>query len=263
MSERILQARADGILTLTLNQPERLNPVDFTILGQLADLLDQAAEDSQVRVVVLTGAGKAFCAGGDMQALGGNFNAPKGFAAQVALARAACAAAERLHGIPKPTIAMVRGAAAGGGLGLAAACDIRIASETAKFTYAYTKIGLAGDIGTSFFVRRLLGPAHAAAFCLASPMINAARALEIGLVNQVVADAELETVTYELARSLAAGPPLAMAGVKANLAAAESGPMAAALDAEAERFIRATGTADHREAAKAFLEKRKPVFTGS
>jgi 2-(1,2-epoxy-1,2-dihydrophenyl)acetyl-CoA isomerase len=263
MSERILQHCAAKICTITLNQPERLNPVDFTVLVDLAAMLRVAAADPDVRVVVLTGAGKAFSAGGDMKVMRDLKDGVKPSREEsVRAAREAAGACELLHGMRKPTIAMIRGAAAGGGLGLAAACDIRIASETAKLTFAYPKIGLAGDIGTSFFVRRLLGPGQAASFCMLSPVVDAARALDLGLVNQVVPDADLETVTHEIAAALAASPPLALAGIKANLSAAETMALAAALDVEAANFVEALGTADHKEAARAFLEKRKPVFSG-
>jgi 2-(1,2-epoxy-1,2-dihydrophenyl)acetyl-CoA isomerase len=263
MNGRILPAQNGAILTLTLNQPERLNPVDFDILVQLAEMLDSAANNPEIRVVILTGAGKAFCAGGDMQVMDGREAGPRKTREELTqLARRASNATALLHSMPKPTIASIRGAAAGGGLGLACACDIRIASETAKFTFAYPKIGLGGDVGSSYFVNRLLGPAKALEFCLRSPLVRAPEALALGLVNHVVPDAELEARTGEIAEELAAAAPLGLAAVKQNLRAAEAGPMEAAFDVEAQNVIAGFRTADHKEAARAFLEKRKPSFSG-
>jgi len=260
---RILQTQTGHILTVTLNQPERLNPVDFTLLGELAEMLEAAGSNPDIRVVILTGAGKAFCAGGDMQVMDARPAGPRlTREEQLAAATRAAEAALRLHDIPKPTIASIRGAAAGGGLGLACACDIRIGSETAKFTFAYPKIGLAGDIGSTYFVNRVLGPAKATEFCLRSQLIRAPEALALGLLNQLVPDAELEAKTMELAEELAAMPPLALAAIKQNLRAAEAGPLEAAIALEAENVLAGFRTADHKEAARAFLEKRKAVFQG-
>jgi len=260
---RILQGQTGRILTVTLNQPERLNPVDFTLLAQLADMLEAAARDPSIRVIILTGAGKAFCAGGDMQVMDTRSIGPRLTPEELTSAAIRAAdATRRLHDNPKPTIASIRGAAAGGGLGLACACDIRIGSETAKFTFAYPKIGLAGDIGSTYFINRLLGPAKATEFCLRSQLIRAPEALALGLLNHLVPDAELEAKTMELAEELAAMPPLALAAIKQNLRAAESGSADHAVALEAENVIAGFRTADHKEAARAFLEKRKPIFTG-
>jgi len=263
MTDRILRRLEHRILTLTLNKPEALNPVDFWILAELADLLRAAAADDQVGVVVLTGAGRAFCAGGDMAVMDNLPATPKPEpGAMLRDARKACDATVLLHEIPKPTIAMISGPAAGGGLVLAAACDMRVADDTAKFSYAYPKIGLGGDIGAGYFLGRLLGPAKAAEFCLLSPVIGAAEALALGLVNRVVAADALAATTHDIATKLAAAAPLALAAIKENLRVAETAPIDAALDREAENLIAAFKSADHKAAVRAFIEKRKPVFTG-
>jgi 2-(1,2-epoxy-1,2-dihydrophenyl)acetyl-CoA isomerase len=167
-----------------------------------------------------------------------------------------------LHEMPKPTIAMVRGAAAGAGLSLALACDLRVASDTAKFTTAFARVGYSGDFGGSYFLTRLVGTARARELYFTAELLDAARALAIGLVNRVVPDAELETETLGLAGRLARGPRIAHRYIKRNMNAAESGTLAELLDLEAWHHTRTGLTEDHREAARAFVEKREPLFHG-
>jgi 2-(1,2-epoxy-1,2-dihydrophenyl)acetyl-CoA isomerase len=164
--------------------------------------------------------------------------------------------------MPKPTIAMVRGAAAGAGLALAMACDLRIASDTAKFTTAFAKVGYSGDFGGSYFLTRLVGTARARELYFTAELLDASRALATGLVNRVVPDADLERETLELAARLAKGPRIAYRYIKRNMNAAESGTLAELLDLEAWHHSRTGATEDHREAARAFVEKREPVFRG-
>ena len=253
-----LQAR---VFIITLNRPQRMNAITGEISELLVASINEAAANPDVGAVVLTGAGGSFCAGGDMSAISESA-AETSAASDCAKVIAAALPVRLLIDLPKPTIAMVRGAAAGGGLALAAACDLRIASNNALFTFAYTNIGLGGDFGVSYLLARLLGSARAHEFCMLCPRIDAAESLRIGLVNRVVADDQLEAVTYAIASQLAAGPPLALECIKRNLRAAVELPFNEALTIEAENFVRCRSTHDHKEAVKAFIEKRLPEFTG-
>jgi 2-(1,2-epoxy-1,2-dihydrophenyl)acetyl-CoA isomerase len=171
-------------------------------------------------------------------------------------------ASRLLHDMPKPTVAAIAGAAAGAGLALALACDLRLAGESAKITTAFGKVGLSGDFGGTYFMTRLLGSARARELYLASPILGARQALDIGLVTRVVADDQVDAAGAELARSLASGPTATLAHMKQNLNLAERAGLAECLDNEAWRHIVCMTTADHREAATAFVEKRPPRFTG-
>jgi 2-(1,2-epoxy-1,2-dihydrophenyl)acetyl-CoA isomerase len=167
-----------------------------------------------------------------------------------------------LHEMPKPTIAMVRGAAAGAGLSLALACDLRIAGDTARFGTAFARVGYSGDFGGSFFLTRLIGTAKARELYFTADMLDAQEALALGLVNRVVPEARLEEETFALAARLARGPRVAYRYMKRNLNAAETGTLKDLLDLEAWHHSRCGMTEDHREAARAFVEKREPVFKG-
>jgi 2-(1,2-epoxy-1,2-dihydrophenyl)acetyl-CoA isomerase len=254
----LLETLNDRVLTLTLNRPERKNALNPEMNNALLAILKRAEQDPAVGAVLLTGAGTTFCVGGDVGSMngGGTVDAAE-LLPKLQVGSEICL---MLHRMAKPTIAMVRGAAAGGGLALAAACDLRICSDSAKFTYAYTKIGLAGDFAASFLMEKLLGTTRAREFCFFSPVVEAQEALRIGLVSRVVPDAELEAQAYALARQLANGPGFALAQVKANLnAAAELAPEAA-VAREEKSFVECRQHPDHREAARAFIEKRAPVF---
>jgi 2-(1,2-epoxy-1,2-dihydrophenyl)acetyl-CoA isomerase len=167
-----------------------------------------------------------------------------------------------LHEMPKPTIAMVRGAAAGAGLSLALACDLRIASDTARFATAFARVGYSGDFGGSFYLTQLVGTAKARELYFTADVVDAPQALQLGLVNRVVSDARLEEETMALATRLGRGPRIAYRYMKRNFNAAESGTLKDLLDLEAWHHTRCGMTDDHREAAKAFVEKREPVFRG-
>jgi 2-(1,2-epoxy-1,2-dihydrophenyl)acetyl-CoA isomerase len=167
-----------------------------------------------------------------------------------------------LHDLPKPTIAMINGPAAGAGLAFALACDMRIASASARLVTAFIKVGLSGDFGGSFFLTRLVGTAKARELYFTGRPIDAEEALSLGLVNRVVPDDRLGDVTMELARSLAQGPQVALSLMKRNMNCAETGGLAQLLDMEAANMVQAARTEDHREAARAFVEKRAPVFVG-
>jgi 2-(1,2-epoxy-1,2-dihydrophenyl)acetyl-CoA isomerase len=273
-TQEILTASDDGVLTITLNRPDTFNACDMSMWRVLLAHLDEAAMDPAVRVVVLTGAGKSFCAGADVRSFGtvdpGDPMAvryagdPVWTDTELRIARLVrnCGIPELLHRMGKPTIASVRGAAAGAGLAIAAACDFRIASETAVFVTAFSRIGSSGDFGVSYFLTHLLGPAKARELLFLGDKVDAAAARDIGLVTRVVPDAELESQTLALARRLAKGPPVAYRLIKHNLLAAETERMRDVMELEARNMLRTLQTEDSREAVRAFQEKREPVFCG-
>jgi len=263
MSDDLLESVVDGVAVLTLNRPERLNAMSGPMLDQLLEALPRLAEDAAAAVVVLTGAGRAFCAGGDVKAMaGGSEMAGVTLEERAQGLRARMEVSRWLHEMPKPTIAMVRGAAAGAGLSLALACDLRIAGDSARFGTAFARVGYSGDFGGSFFLTRLVGTAKARELYFTADLLDARQALALGLVNRVIPDARLEEETLALARCLASGLRIAYRYMKRNLNAAESGTLHDLLDLEAWHHSRCGMTEDHREAAKAFVEKRPPLFTG-
>lgn len=260
MTQELIETLDHGVLTLTMNRPERLNALTTTMTDALLCALRRAAVDRGVRAVVLTGAGRGFCAGGDVQAMAEEEGATLTLEARTQQLREHMECARLLREMPKPTLAVARGAVAGAGLSLALACDLLVASDTLKMTSAFVKVGLSGDFGSTWFLTQLLGQ-RARAFALLSPIVRADEALRLGLVTQVVADAELDEAGRGLARSLADGPTITLGHIKANLNAAEQGAtLAEALDHEAIRHIRCGMTEDHLEAARAFVEKRTPTF---
>ena len=262
MTDVLLRTLDDGVLTLTLNRPDRLNAITPELMSELEQAVREAVADRAVGVIVLAGAGKAFCAGGDVKAMAGSAHRDDPLDSRVASLRQRMEAARLLHDAPKPTIAMIRGAAAGAGLSLALACDIRVSSETARLTTAFVKVGLSGDFGGSYFLTRLVGSAKARELYLTSPVLGAEEALRLGLLTRVVADDALEAETRALARSLATGPRVTLGYIKQNLNLAEHGSLAEVMDAEALRHHLCFATEDHKEAAAAFVEKRAPVFKG-
>jgi 2-(1,2-epoxy-1,2-dihydrophenyl)acetyl-CoA isomerase len=257
----LIETIENGIATLTFNRPERLNALSTPIMQGLLDGLPRLAGDPAVKVVILTGAGRAFCAGGDVKSMaeGGEQRSAAEAAAHL---RSRMEVSRILHELPKPTIAMINGPAAGAGLALALACDLRIAGTSARLVTAFVKVGFSGDFGGSYFLTRLIGTARARELYFTGRPVAADEALTLGLVNRVVPDEELASVTIELARSLADGPSIALSLMKRNLNCAESGDLAELLDMEAAHQVQTGRTEDHREAAKAFVEKRAPIFTG-
>jgi 2-(1,2-epoxy-1,2-dihydrophenyl)acetyl-CoA isomerase len=263
MSDDLLEVIKDGVAVLTMNRPDRLNAMSGPMLAAMQEALERLAGDADVGVVVLTGAGRAFCAGGDVKAMaeGKEFgDAPLEQKAQGL--RSSMEVSRWLHEMPKPTIAMVRGAAAGAGLSLALACDLRIAGDTARFGTAFARVGYSGDFGGSFFLTRLVGTAKARELYFTADLLDAQEALSLGLVSKVVPDSRLEEETLVLASRLARGPRIAYRYMKRNLNAAEVGALKDLLDLEAWNHTRCGETADHKEAARAFVEKREPVFRG-
>ena len=263
MTDDLLESVDDGVATLTMNRPERRNALSPAMLEALLEALPRLAADAQIGVVVLTGTEPAFCAGGDVKAMAeGREFAAGSLEEKAELLRRAMETSRWLHEMPKPTIAMVRGAAAGAGLSLALACDMRIAAASARFTTAFARVGYSGDFGGSYFLTRLVGTAKARELYFTAELVDAAAALGLGLVNRVVADDKLEAETRALAQSLARGPRIAYRYIKRNMNAAESGTLKELLDLEAWHHTRCGATEDHREATQAFVEKREPAFKG-
>jgi 2-(1,2-epoxy-1,2-dihydrophenyl)acetyl-CoA isomerase len=257
----LIETIEDGVATLTFNRPERMNALSTPIMEGLLHGLPRLAGDPGVRVIVLTGAGRAFCAGGDVKSMaeGGE---ERSAAEATARLRSRMEVSRILHELPKPTIAMINGPAAGAGLAFALACDLRIASASARLVTAFVKVGFSGDFGGSFFLTRLVGTAKARELYFTGRPVDAEEALSLGLVNRVVPDDQLGDATMELARSLAQGPQIALSLMKRNLNCAETSGLAELLDLEAANQVLTGRTEDHREAAKAFVEKRAPVFVG-
>ncbi len=263
MASVLLESLSDGIATLTMNRPESLNALSGEMTENLLEVLPRLAKDPNIGAVVITGAGRAFCAGGDVKAMaeGTEFKAETLEAKAQALS-ASMDISRWLHQMPKPTIAMVPGAAAGAGLSIALSCDIRIAGESAKFTTAFGKVGYSGDFGGSYFLTRLIGTAKARELYFTSPVLTAQEAADLGIVNRVVADDSLVDETMKMAGQMANGPQIALGYMKKNLNAAETGKLEDVFELEAWHHTRCGMTEDHKEAAQAFLDKRQPTFKG-
>ncbi len=259
-SETVLVEKSDGVALVTLNRPDRLNAMSMELMYALVDELRTLATDRAVGCVVLTGAGRAFCAGGDIQAMVAE--EPMTYEEEVEQQQEIHQASALLHTMRKPTIAMVNGHAVGAGLSLALACDLRVAGESAKFGTAFMRVGFAGDFGGTWLLTSIVGTAKARELYFTAEIQNAQAALELGLANRVVPDAELREHTLELARQLAAGPGIAYGYMKENLNLAQHSRLDDVLLAEARAHRRTGHTQDHQEAAKAFLEKRPPAFRG-
>ena len=259
-SAHLLTHLESGILTITLNRPERRNALSPEMHDLFKQALLDASTDSGVGAVVLTGSGGAFCAGGDVARMAGPGVGALTFEDKVAQLRSKNQVTELLHKMPKPTIAMMSGAAAGAGLSLAMACDIRIADTTSKFTTAFIKVGLPGDFGGHYFLPRLVGAAKARELYMLSPLLTGQEALNIGLIHQLVEPDALQATVKTLAKMFADGPRAAIGHMKANLNYALDASLSDLLDHEAIRHVRCTDTADHKEATQAYVEKRAPRF---
>jgi 2-(1,2-epoxy-1,2-dihydrophenyl)acetyl-CoA isomerase len=257
----ILEGKHDGIATLVLNRPERLNALNNELATALNEALGRIAEDDSVRVVVITGAGRAFCAGGDLAAIG---KGRRGRDTQELepLLRAGMQAVLRMRTIPQPVIAAVNGAAAGAGMNIALAADIRIAAEEATFGQNFAKVGLFPDFGGTYFLPQLVGPAKAAELFYTGDMIDAKTALDLGIVNHVVPGAQLEAEVKSLAQKIALGPSLAVQAVKKTLFGAEKNKLSEALEHEVQEQIRCYLSEDCSEGIRAFFDKRPPKFQG-
>jgi len=262
----LLAALDDGVLTLTLNRPEARNAMSGAMTAALADQLAKAEFDREVKCIVLTGAGKGFCAGGDVKGMASRGDGTVGDnTIDAAIHRQRVnqrATAGKLFKMPKPTLAVLPGAAAGAGLSLALACDLRIMASTAILTTAFARVGFSGDYGGTYFMTQLIGSAKARELYYLSDRVSAEEALRLGLTNWVCAPDELAAKTREIARRLAQGPTVAFRYMKENLNRAMHGDVDDCLDLEATHHVHCGQTEDHREASKAFVEKREPVFKG-
>ncbi|MEK7438212.1 MAG: enoyl-CoA hydratase [Pseudomonadota bacterium] len=261
MPHELIETVSDRVATLTLNRPDRLNALSTPMLDGLLEALPRLAADANIAVVVLTGAGRGFCAGGDVKSMAEG-SSQLGAQDAVERLRGRMEVSRLLHEIAKPTIAMVNGPAAGAGFAMALACDLRIASESARFITAFAKVGFSGDFGGSYFLSKLVGTGKARELYYTGEPLDAAQALALGIVNDVVPAFELLEATTALAQRLAHGPGLALGLMKKNFNAAESGTLAELLDLEALHQVSAARTEDHQEATRAFVEKRPPVFKG-
>ena len=251
----------DRVAVLTLHRPEARNALTLEMKRALAHWVPALGADPGVGALLLIGAGAAFCAGGDTKRMAedGRLPSPAERKQQLRWEHGIPAA---LHGIAKPTLAALPGAAAGAGLSLALACDLRIAAESAFVTTAYARLGLSGDYGGSWFLSRLVGTAKARELYFPGDRVSARECERLGLVNRVVPDAELEKEALGWAKRIAAGPPIALGWMKDNLNRAQGEPLDALLELEAERMVDGAQTEDYLEAVAAFAEKRAPVFKG-
>ena len=258
----------DGILTLTLNRPEARNAMSLPMNLALQTQLASAELDPAVKCIVVTGAGKGFCAGGDvkgMNARNSNESATPALTIDQAIHRQRIVqrgTAGKLFKMPKPTLAALPGAAAGAGLALALACDLRIMASTAFLTTAFAKVGFSGDYGGTYFMTQIVGSAKARELYFLSDRVSADEALRLGLTNWVCAPEDLAAKTGEIALRLANGPSVAYRYMKENLNRAMAGDVDDCLDLEATHHIHTGLTEDHREATSAFVAKREPVFKG-
>ena len=269
MTDQLLESHSEGVATLTMNRPEARNALTGEMQAALSEAINRLAGDSSVRAVVLTGAGGAFCAGGDVKGFaadtsrgqsggGGGFNLEQ----RAHGLRTGMEVVRVLHEMPKPTLAVIPGPAAGAGLSLALACDLRIATTDAKLTTAFSKVGLAGDYGGSYFLTHLVGAAKTRELYFTADVITGAEALALGIVNKAVPAAELAQVAKDYARYLAGLPTVAVGYMKRNLNAADHATLSEVLDLEALHMVRTMMTEDHKAAAQAFVQKAKPVFAG-
>jgi enoyl-CoA hydratase/carnithine racemase len=254
----------EGVAVITLNRPEARNAFSMEMSAALRRMIPLCARDPDVGAILFTGAGTAFCAGGDVKNMGDR-RAPTDLTHDERFR----VMQERHHGsagairaLRKPTVAALPGAAAGAGLALALSCDIRIAATSAFAATGYSRVALSGDYGIAWLLTRAIGPGRARELMLTNERIGAERGAQIGLFNRVVDDAVLQTEAFALAKSLAQGPAVAIGYMKDNLDEALDITHAEAIDREAERLMRTQGTEDHKEAVRAFVEKRNPIFSG-
>jgi 2-(1,2-epoxy-1,2-dihydrophenyl)acetyl-CoA isomerase len=260
VSDTVLYELRDGVATITLNRPDALNSLTVETKVALLEALRRAHSDVAARAAILTGAGRAFCAGQDLREHAGNLEAGRGLEGTVESHYNPIVLA--ITRLPKPIIAAVNGVAAGAGAALAFACDLRIAADRAKFSTAFAQVGLGPDSGMSWTLQRLTGRARAAELLMLAEPVDAGRALELGLVNRVVPGDELAAAARGMAERLAAGPTAAFHAIKEALDHAAASDLPGALDMEAALQNRLAGTDDHQNATRAFLRKESPRFTG-
>lgn len=261
MYEHILVAESEGITTITLNRPDKLNAFIGHMRRDLAEALEHAGSDRNARVVILTGAGRAFCSGGDLAFMGELMERrdSEEFARILGAGRRVITA---IRSMTKPVIAAINGPAAGAGFNLVLACDLRVASTNATFSQSFVKVGLHPDWGGTYFLPRLVTPNKACEMFFLGDAIDANEALRLGLVNRVVAPEELETTTLQLAERLRAAPPIAIAAAKHAVYMSGTSDLDEMLRYETEAQLRCFDSDDGHEGVHAFFEKRDPNFTG-
>ena len=274
MNTPLFSKLEDSVLTITLNRPDQLNALTWEMMRLLRDALEEASVDPGVRVVVLTGAGRGFCSGGDIRGreqldpadpISEKWSEDpvwKSLEMRTSQVLKMSTSPVLLHTMPKPTIAMVRGPAAGAGLCLAGACDFRLAEKSAIFTTAFVKAARSGDFGGSYLLQQLVGPAKARELYLLGDKISADEALRIGLVTRVVPDEDLEAETLQFAQRLSQGPAAAYRYIKRNLHAAATMSLPEVIELETQNMLQCSQTDDAQELVKAAREGRSPVFRG-
>jgi 2-(1,2-epoxy-1,2-dihydrophenyl)acetyl-CoA isomerase len=260
--EQILVERHGETTRITLNRPEKLNALTGVMSDETTHALEQARDDDEVRAVVVTGAGRGFCAGQDLTEFEEAYRSGRRPDIEEHLAKTYHRLIPLIVEMPKPVIAGVNGVAAGAGLSLAAACDLRVASEEARFTQAFVRVGLVPDSGGTWLLPRLVGPAKAMELSITGDVVDAQEALRIGLVNRVVPADDLPDEVASVAARLASMPTVAIGETKALLQASGASTLQQALDAEARAQARMAQTDDHLEGVMAFAEKRDPKFQG-
>lgn len=268
-TDHLLGRVEDRVAVLTFNRPDRRNALSGEMYQGFGTALPAIADDPDIRVVMLTGAGGAFCAGGDVKEMNASHVSGTGHRATMSpeerlddLRSRQREVSLALHNFPKPVVAALPGAAAGAGLSIALAADMRVAAPNALLVTAFANVGASGDFGGSWFMNRLVGESKAKELYFRSPRLTAAEAAELGLVNAVLDDDDFETAALHWCMDIANQAPLAITRMKENLNRASDVDLATALDAEASNMIFTMATADHREAAAAFVEKRTPTFKG-
>jgi enoyl-CoA hydratase/carnithine racemase len=259
-SSKLLCRVEEGVAVVTLNDPENRNPLVYDLRPIFRETIDRVARADEIRCLLLTGAGDAFCAGGNAKAMAKDEQPP--LEDRIRGIRWESEVVAVIHEMAKPSIAALPGPAAGAGFSLALACDLRIAAESAFMLTAFKRLGLPGDFGGSWLLTQLVGPARARELYFTSRRVPAEECERLGLVNRVVPDAELANESMALARELAEGPPVAYRWMKDNLNRAQRADLRSCLAEEAERQCWAAETEDFREATRAFVERRSPEFKG-
>lgn len=257
----LLEEVESGVAWLTLNRPERLNALSPAMTEALSEALQRFATDHEVGAIVIAGAGRGWCSGGDVKTMEAR-GRDQTMEDRIEGLRRSHQLPLLMRTVPKVVIAAINGPVAGAGLGLALACDLRIAGKSARFGTAFARIGYSGDYGGTWSLTRLVGTAKARELYFLADVIDADTAFSYGMVNRVVADEALRDEAMALARRIADGPRVALGYIKKNLLAAETEPFQTVLDLEAAHQARCAFTEDHKEAVAAFVEKRKPVFKG-
>jgi 2-(1,2-epoxy-1,2-dihydrophenyl)acetyl-CoA isomerase len=259
--ETLLFEVRDGVAQITLNRPDAANSIDVRLARELMEVAIRCDEDAKVRAVLMTGTGKRFCAGGDLKAFASYVGELPGALKETVIYLHA--ASSHFARMDAPLVVAVNGVAAGAGMSLAVAGDLVLAAESAKFVMAYTAAGLSPDASSSYFLPRLIGLRRTQELMLTNRLLSAAEALEWGLINRVVPDARLAVEARELAQALARGPTRAFGTVKTLLAESFSGTLETQLEREARGIVAMGRSADGREGVRAFVEKRKPIFSGA